>query len=122
MLVSDRAMRVLNRDYRGKDEPTDVLSFAMRDGEWGDVSGNTLGDLVISLESVARQSGTAWDDGRPDTGTPRRELALMTIHGLLHLLGMDHEKGKRGADRMRRRESELFEQAWELFPEFEASR
>jgi probable rRNA maturation factor len=122
LLVSDRAMRGLNRDYRGKDEPTDVLSFSMREGEWGDVSGTMLGDLVISLETVSRQAGIEWDDDRPVTGTPRRELALMTIHGLLHLLGHEHERGKKKAEQMRLRECELFGQAWEWFPEFELRR
>lgn len=117
-LVSDRGIRTLNRDYRGRDEPTDILSFAMQEGEWGDVSGNLLGDLVISLESVYRQSRNTWSDGRPVTGTPQRELALMTVHGLLHLLGYEHVRSRRGAARMIARECELFEQTWELFPDF----
>ncbi len=116
MLVSDRTMRQLNRDYRGKNEATDVLSFAMREGPHEDVSGRLLGDLVISLETVARQSREPFTDGRAQTGTPQRELALMTIHGLLHLLGYDHETSLTDEAAMIARENELFALFWEAFP------
>jgi len=118
MLLSDRGMRKINRDYRGIDAPTDVVSFAMQEGEYGDVSGILLGDLAISLETVYRQASEEHADARPETGTPRRELALMTIHGLLHLLGFDHELSSDNERVMVARETEMFEQTWELFPEF----
>jgi rRNA maturation RNase YbeY len=118
VLVSDRTMRTINRDYRGINAATDVISFAMREGPGGDLSGTLLGDLVISLETVGRQSGEPFDDGRPDTGTTQRELALMTIHGLLHLLGHAHESGGKAEEQMIERENELFQTNWQLFPSF----
>ncbi len=118
VLVSDRTIRTFNRDYRGIDAPTDVISFPMREGPGGDPSGKLLGDLVISLETVLRQATEPFGDGRPETGTAQRELALMTIHGLLHLLGHAHEDGGRAEEQMIRREGELFESTWQLFPTF----
>lgn len=83
-LVSDRRMREANRRFRGKDAPTDVLSFP------GDVrpdveGGRHLGDILISVERAGAQARTA--------GVPlERELRLLLIHGYLHLLGYDHER------------------------------
>lgn len=118
VLVSDRTMKTVNMDYRGINAATDVISFAMREGPGGDPSGVLLGDLVISLETVHRQSSDPVEDGRPVTGTPQRELALMAIHGLLHLLGYRHEDGPKRAQEMIRRERELFDATWETFPSF----
>jgi probable rRNA maturation factor len=117
-LVSDRTMKQINRDYRGLNQPTDVLSFSMREGDGGDVSGMMLGDLVVSLETIVRQAGESFTDGRPETGTAQRELALMTIHGLLHLMGFAHEEGGFDEAQMITREHELFNQTWEFFPVF----
>jgi probable rRNA maturation factor len=91
-LVSDREMRVLNREWRGKDQTTDVLSFPMEeDGH--------LGDVVISLEVARRQ---AREGGWPLSMELRRLLA----HGLLHCAGHDHERPADAA-RMRRAERRL---------------
>ena len=75
-LVTDARMRTLNRSYRRKDYATDVLSFA---GE-----GETLGDLVIARGVAARQAREA---GHP----LQTELRVLALHGLLHLLGYDHD-------------------------------
>ncbi|GEM_PF-1750699 len=113
-LVGDHAMRGLNREYRGVDATTDVLSFSMADGEH--VEGEMLGDIVISLPAIVRQSTRPHLDGRPTTGTTQRELALMSIHGVLHLLGFDHERGERESASMIEKERELFEATWRVFP------
>ena len=118
VLLSDRNMRLMNRDYRGVNATTDVISFPMKEGDWGDPSGTLLGDIVLSLETIARQSTVPHDDGRPLTGTPQKELALMTIHGILHLLGHSHEPGTPEADTMVKKESAMFADMWELFPSF----
>lgn len=87
-LVSDAYMRNLNRQYRGIDASTDVLSFAMREGEPAPGAGEEeliLGDVVISLETALRQSveyGQSF----------YREIAYLTIHGVLHLIGYDHQE------------------------------
>ena len=81
LVVDDAYIRRLNRKWRGKDEPTDVLSFPQ--GAPG--AGALLGDLVISLETARR---VARRDGRRSGAELDRYLA----HGLLHLLGHDHER------------------------------
>jgi probable rRNA maturation factor len=78
VLAGDRLLRRLNRDYRGKDRPTDVLSFPGGGGEAG------LGDVVISVETAARNARAL---GR----TLARELDVLALHGFLHVLGYDHE-------------------------------
>jgi probable rRNA maturation factor len=84
--IRDRAMRRLNRDYRGIDGPTDVLSFAYHEGEEAPACDETshIGDVVISVETAgryARELGLSFD----------REIELLVIHGALHLAGYDHE-------------------------------
>ncbi|NLE73402.1 MAG: rRNA maturation RNase YbeY [Actinobacteria bacterium] len=89
--VSLEEMRGLNRRYRGIDEPTDVLAFGEvdDDDEWVDVPEDDqivyLGDVVIAPEA-ARQNALM------DGGTLSHELRVLVVHGLLHLLGMDHEQ------------------------------
>ena len=90
LLTDDVDIRQLNRDYRGVDAPTDVLAFSMRDGEDGDVNPSLLGDLVVSLETAARQAST-WDGLAGVCGNLETETTLLTIHGMLHLLGYDHQ-------------------------------
>jgi rRNA maturation RNase YbeY len=99
LLVSDREMRRLNRAWRGRDRPTDVLSFAQAEGE-GAAPAGLLGDVVISLETAKRQAG--------ERGVAVGEEAeRLLIHGVLHLLGYDHEVSDREARRMQRRERAL---------------
>jgi len=100
VLVSDARMRTLNRTYRGVDRATDVLSFPMHGRSrprWGTF---LLGDVVISVEMVRRQARA---DGVPMIAVGERLL----IHGLLHLLGYDHEVSEAEAQRMARRERSL---------------
>ena len=88
MLCDDAFIQALNAQYRGKDRPTDVLSFAQGDPD-------LLGDIVISLPTAARQAEAAgW--------TLESEVALLGVHGLLHLLGHDDETA-RGAEGMQAR-------------------
>ena len=83
LFVDDIQIRTLNRDYRGKDAPTDVLSFALREGEAvGQYA--VLGDIVISLETAARQA-QEWEHPLAD------EIDELIFHGVLHLLGFDHD-------------------------------
>ncbi|RKO66239.1 rRNA maturation RNase YbeY [Desulfofundulus salinus] len=85
VFVDDEYIHRLNREYRGVDRPTDVLSFALQEGEpMPDAGEETLlGDVVISLETARRQSeeyGHSFE----------REVAFLVAHGVLHLLGYDH--------------------------------
>jgi probable rRNA maturation factor len=80
-LVDDAAIRTINREHRGKDQPTDVLSFPLEPE--GFVPEVLLGDIVISLETARRQAA--------DYDAPlQREVERLMIHGLLHVLGHDH--------------------------------
>jgi len=99
-LVDDEAMQALNRDYRQADRPTDVLAFAMREGERVAGDEGILGDVVISLDTAARQARRR--------GVPlARELRTLLVHGVLHLLGYDHERSAAEARRMRAEERRL---------------
>ena len=82
--VSDRAMRELNRRWRGKSGTTDVLSFPSGQEEFEKGEGASLGDVVISAEQAARQAA---EHGLDFDG----EVAQLILHGLLHLCGYDHE-------------------------------
>ena len=82
--VSDRAMRELNRRWRGKQGTTDVLSFPSGQEEFEKDEGESLGDVVISVEQAARQAA---EHGLDFEG----EVAQLILHGLLHLCGYDHE-------------------------------
>jgi len=102
LLVGDRAMRSLNRRYRGKDRTTDVLSFSFREGQGADVQHLLLGDIVISVPTALRQAREAGH-------TLYGEVDRLLVHGLLHLLGYDHERGAADDRRMRARERRLLE-------------
>jgi probable rRNA maturation factor len=84
LLTDDAEIQVLNHQYRHIDGPTDVLAFAMREGIGGDLNPQLLGDLVISVPTAQCQSiahGHSLDI----------ELAILSVHGTLHLLGYDHQ-------------------------------
>ena len=95
-LTDDKTIHKLNKDYRGIDRPTDVLSFAFRESEEPQIfygsedDGNiidTLGDIIISVERAKFQ---AEEYGH----SLRREIIFLTVHGMLHLLGYDHMEEK----------------------------
>ncbi|MBX5466795.1 MAG: rRNA maturation RNase YbeY [Firmicutes bacterium] len=83
VLTDDHEVRRLNREYRGIDAPTDVLSFSQREGEDGFDPGPLLGDVVISMDRARAQ---AEEFGH----SLAREVAFLAVHGALHLLGYDH--------------------------------
>ena len=99
LLVSDGEMRRLNRRWRGRDRPTDVLAFAQAEGPGGAPDG-MLGDVVISVDTARRQAAERGE-------TLGREAEWLLVHGVLHLLGYDHERSTAEARRMQRRERAL---------------
>ena len=105
VITDSGTVRRLNRDYRGVDQPTDVLAFSMSHQEADFVlppdNVLRLGEVVISYPRAAEQA-------REQGHSTARELALLVIHGMLHLLGYDHEKPGEGK-KMRAREKELLE-------------
>jgi probable rRNA maturation factor len=90
VLAGDGLLRRLNRDYRGQDRPTDVLSFPGGGGEAG------LGDVVISVETAERNA-------RAGGRTLPQELDVLVLHGFLHVLGHDHETDDGAMSRLERR-------------------
>jgi probable rRNA maturation factor len=103
-LVGDAAIRRMNREYRGKDRPTDVLSFPLAEARQGApgapaVPERLLGDVVISVDTAQRQAA-GYDASLDD------ELRRLLIHGVLHLVGHDHEKAAERA-RMQAEERRL---------------
>ena len=108
LLVSDRRIRTLNARYRQKDRPTDVLAFpltvrppiSMKGGserKRSQVVPTLLGDVVISLPTARRQAAAFGH-------TVYTEVVRLLVHGVVHLMGYDHERGPRDAARMARRE------------------
>ena len=102
VFCDDSFIQALNAEYRGKNKPTDVLSFAQDDPQM-------LGDIVLSVPTAARQAEAA--------GWPlEHEIALLAVHGLLHLLGYDDET-ERGAWDMQRRTEAVLTEAGIVIPE-----
>jgi len=98
-LVADDEIADLNVRHRGRPGPTDVLSFSLREGEHTDRSGGMLGDVVIAVTVAHRQAREIGHD-------LDEELLRLLIHGVLHLLGFDHEEADE-ARAMQSREREL---------------
>jgi len=100
LIVDDKEMARLNQQYRRIDHATDVLSFPMLEGEFGDIAPQMLGDVVICAQRVgeiSKRSGTALQS----------VLDVLLVHGILHLLGLDHEAGPAEARQMRLKTEEL---------------
>jgi probable rRNA maturation factor len=101
LLVNDVQIQALNRRYLRLDKPTNVLAFPMREGEFSVLHPNLLGDLVISVETARRQ--------KKRFGLEEMKMVtLLMIHGILHLLGYEHEGTKKGAREMAIKQKELF--------------
>ena len=101
LLVDDEQIRRLNRRYRDRDSATDVLAFPQQEADepLSSPADRLLGDIVISVPTARRQA-------RENDHTLERELIILLVHGLLHLLGYDHGT-QQAAALMRRKEREL---------------
>lgn len=102
LFVDDEQIRGINRQYLDRDRPTNVISFSLGEGDYGSINPKLLGDVVISVERAARDAaagGLALDD----------EIDFLLIHGLLHLLGYNHEGvDQNETTRMMQKENEVF--------------
>jgi probable rRNA maturation factor len=102
LIVDDVRIRELNRDYLQRDNATNVISFAIQEAGQAGIQPSLLGDVVISADTAARDAGEAGC-------SVDSELCFLLLHGTLHLLGYDHERGTaEEAERMEARERELF--------------
>ena len=100
VFVDDGEMRLLNATYRRVNKSTDVLAFAMSEGRFGGINPHVLGDVVVSAETAAfraKEEGRALND----------ELDALLVHGILHLIGYDHERSPADARIMRAKERSL---------------
>ncbi len=98
--MDDKGIQDLNADFRKIDKPTNVLSFPMQEGEFSDITPGLLGDVVISLdraEQEAKNAGITVDE----------RMSQLLIHGILHLLGFDHETNENAAEQMEQKSLEL---------------
>ncbi|MBR3715752.1 MAG: rRNA maturation RNase YbeY [Clostridia bacterium] len=98
-VVDDASIHVMNRESRGVDRATDVLSFPVFDEDFG-VGPAVLGDIVISHETAVRQAN---EYGH----SVEREIAFLTVHSMLHLLGYDHETSPEDEKKMFTRQEEI---------------
>ena len=102
LVCTDAFIHPLNQTYRNKDKPTDVLSFSQREGDFGFVEDSVLGDVIISLDTAKRQAVEK-------EHSVEKEMCILLIHGILHLLGYDHiDEGE--AEIMEAKERELLDQ------------
>jgi probable rRNA maturation factor len=93
MLVDDRRIARLNREFLQREGPTNVIAFPMQEGRFAELTPNLLGDVVISVDTAAREAeraGIAFE----------RRLIELLVHGVLHLCGYDHEHDPAQARRM----------------------
>jgi len=84
LIVDDPRIEELNQQYLNRQGPTNVIAFAMREGEFADLSPHLLGDVVISMDTAAKEAQIA------ATSMEQRFNELL-VHGILHLMGFDHE-------------------------------
>jgi probable rRNA maturation factor len=101
LLVDNIGIQELNKKYLGKNSPTDVLSFSMSEGAFGNVNSNILGDVVLSLEKAKELAD--------QEETPLKTIiANLLIHGILHLHGYDHERCVEDERKMNEEAKKLF--------------
>lgn len=93
LLADDATVQDLNRTWRGKDKPTNVLSFPAADGPIQPGQARPLGDVVLAYDTLVRESGE-------QSKIFAHHFAHLLVHGTLHLLGQDHETGEAEADAM----------------------
>jgi probable rRNA maturation factor len=102
LIVNDPRIQELNLEYLQRDKTTNVISFSMQEGETMALQPNLLGDVVLSADTAARDAAEAGCSFES-------ELYFLLLHGILHLLGYDHESGTaEDAEKMEAKEEEVF--------------
>jgi len=100
LIVDDPEIAKLNKTYLGRPGPTNVIAFPMQEGPFGQINPSLLGDVVLSINTAAREA--------QDAGiSVESRLDHLLIHGILHLFGFDHEKTPEQAEAMRSKEEQL---------------
>ena len=93
VLTDDERIHQLNKIYRHKDRPTDVLAFAMQEGELAELAGGVLGDVIVSVPTARKQA-------EERNASVLDEVTMLLAHGLLHLLGHEHGAEMEARERM----------------------
>jgi len=101
LLVDDAEIGRFNRDYLGREGPTNVIAFSMREGLYAEINPQLLGDVVISVETAAT-------DAEKGGFTLEEMLDFYLIHGILHLVGYDHQGSLEEAARMEAKGQEIW--------------
>ncbi|OPY82401.1 MAG: Endoribonuclease YbeY [Smithella sp. PtaU1.Bin162] len=102
-LVDDKTIQRMNYQYLERDKPTNVLSFSLQEGKFSNINPQILGDIVISVDTARQEASLR-------NFTFEQEIDFLIIHGLLHLLGYNHEKTtKEETRKMQRKEKKLFD-------------
>ena len=102
VIMDDAEIAQLNEQYRHRKGPTNVLAFAMNEGEFAGITPDLLGDVVISAETAAREADALGI-------SLSRRLDFLLTHGILHLFGYDHERSEADEAEMDRKTEELYE-------------
>ena len=102
LIVDDPQIEILNQKYLNRRGPTNVIAFAMREGQFSHLTPNLLGDVVISADTTAKE---AQDGGM----SIERRFYELLVHGILHLFGYDHESNEKESRRMEEKSRELLE-------------
>lgn len=100
LLLDDSQIAILNKKYLKREGPTNVIAFPMNEGPFAEVTPDLLGDVVISLETAAKEgakAGISMED----------RLTQLLVHGILHLCGYDHETSEKEALRMEEKNKEI---------------
>lgn len=100
LIVDDAEIAQLNQTYLNRTGPTNVIAFPMQEGDHGDVSPGLLGDVVISMETAAKESSQAGI-------SLEKRFNQLLVHGILHLLGYDHEQDPDEAEKMDAKSDQL---------------
>ena len=100
LIVDDTQIEKLNRQYLQRPGPTNVIAFAMREGEFSQVSPHLLGDVVISMDTAAREAKNAGI-------SLQKRFNELLVHGILHLFGYDHETSDKDARIMEEKSQKL---------------
>jgi probable rRNA maturation factor len=100
LIVDDAEIAKLNKTFLGRSGPTNVIAFPMQEGPFREINPNLLGDVVISLDTAAREA-------RQDCISVESRFDQLLIHGILHLFGFDHEKTSKQAKEMMMEEEKL---------------
>jgi probable rRNA maturation factor len=100
LIVDDPQIEILNKKYFGRNGPTNVIAFPMYTDQFSNINPELLGDVVISIE-------TAEKEGKSIGISMKERFTELLVHGILHLLGYDHENSEQEADKMEKKSNEI---------------